>query len=47
VLLDPDLRFAEADLQPGLLFEDSSLCEPVLKLKAQIGSADPADRILW
>jgi AraC family transcriptional regulator len=40
VSVDPDLRFAEADLQPRLLFEDSSLWETVLKLKAQIGSAD-------
>jgi AraC family transcriptional regulator len=45
VLVDPDLRFAEADLQPGLLFEDSGLWETVLKLKAQIGSADPGDRM--
>jgi AraC family transcriptional regulator len=45
VLADPDLRFAEADLQPRLLFEDSGLWETVLKLKAQIGSADPGDRM--
>jgi AraC family transcriptional regulator len=45
VLVDPDLRFAEADLQPRLLFEDGGLWETVLKLKAQIGSADPSDRI--
>jgi AraC family transcriptional regulator len=45
VAIDPDLRFAEADLQPRLLFEDSGLWETVLKLKAQIGSADPGDRM--
>jgi AraC family transcriptional regulator len=42
---DPDLRFAEADLQPRLLFEDSGLWETALKLKAQIGSTDPGDRM--
>ena len=45
VPVDPDLGFAEADLQPRLLFEDSGLWNTVLKLKAQIGSADPADRM--
>jgi AraC family transcriptional regulator len=45
VPVDPDLGFAEADLQPRLLFEDSGLWETVLKLKAQIGSADPGDRM--
>src|SRR4029453_5680386 len=45
VLVDPDLRFAEAELQPRLLFEDSGLWETVLKLKAQIGGADPGDRM--
>jgi AraC family transcriptional regulator len=45
VLADPDLRFAEADLQPRLLFEDSGLWETALKLRAQIGSADPSDRM--
>src|ERR1700745_2439499 len=43
VLVDPDLRFAEAELQPRLLFEDRAIWETVLKLKAQIGSDDPAD----
>ena len=28
VAIDPDLRFAEADLQPRLLFDDSELWEP-------------------
>jgi AraC family transcriptional regulator len=45
VLADPDLRFAEADLQPRLLFEDGGLWEIALKLKSQIGSADPGDRM--
>jgi AraC family transcriptional regulator len=45
VPVDPDLRFAEAVLNPGLLFEDPGLWETVLKLKALIGSADPGDRM--
>lgn len=42
---DPDLRFAEAELQPRLLFEDDDLWETALKLKGQIGGADPSDRM--
>ena len=42
---DPDLRFAEADLRPRLLFEDSGIWQTVLKLKAQIGSTNPDDRM--
>jgi AraC family transcriptional regulator len=45
VLVDPDLRFPEADLQPGLLFEDSAIWETVCKLKAQIGSVESVDRM--
>ena len=45
VPVDPDLRFAEADLEPRLLFEDDGLWQTVAKLKALIGSADPADRL--
>src|SRR5262249_49762896 len=45
VPVDPDFRFAEAELQPRLLFEDAGLWETVRKLKAQIGSADPAARL--
>ena len=45
VPVDPDLRFAEAELQPRLLFEDAGLWETVRKLKAQIGSGDPAARL--
>jgi AraC family transcriptional regulator len=43
VAVDPDLGFSETELQPRLLFEDSSLWETVLKLKAQIGSVNPGD----
>src|SRR5262245_18949873 len=42
VPVDPAIRFADAELQPRLLFEDAGLWETVRKLKAQIGSADPA-----
>src|SRR6516225_6504128 len=45
VPVDPDFRFPEAELQPRLLFEDAGLWETVRKLKAQIGSADPAGRL--
>ena len=45
VPVDPDLGFAEAALEPRLLFEDESLWQTVAKLKALIGSADPADRL--
>jgi AraC family transcriptional regulator len=44
VPVDPDLGFADAELQPRLLFEDERLWETVRKLKAQIGSIDPGDR---
>jgi len=40
---DPDLRFAEAELEPRLLFEDAGLWDTVAKLKALIGSSDPSD----
>ena len=45
VAADPDLGFAEADLGPRLLFEDSGIWQTVLKLKSQIGSANPSDRM--
>ena len=35
----------EAELRPGLLFENSGLWETVRKLKAQIGSVDSGDRM--
>src|SRR5262249_36912641 len=40
---DPDLRFAEAELEPRLLFEDAGLWDTLAKLKALIGSDDPTD----
>lgn len=45
VLVDPDLRFAEAELQPRLLFEDAGIWATVRKLQAQIGSLDPSDHM--
>jgi len=45
VLVDPDLRFSEIELRPRLLFENPSIWETVSKLKAQIGSTDPTDRM--
>jgi len=45
VPVDPELGFAEADLEPRLLFEDGSIWQTVAKLKALIGSVDPADRL--
>jgi len=45
VLVDPDFRFAETELRPRLLFEDRAIWQTVLKLKAQIGSTDPTDRM--
>jgi len=45
VAVDPELGFADTELEPRLLFEDSSLWGTVLKLKALIGSADPGDRM--
>jgi AraC family transcriptional regulator len=45
VLVDPELRFAEAELQPRLLFEDGSLWQTAMKLKAQINSTDPSSRM--
>lgn len=45
VPVDPGLGFAEADLEPRLLFEDESLWQTVSKLRALIGNVDPADRL--
>jgi AraC family transcriptional regulator len=45
VLVDPDLRFPEADLEPGLLFENSALWQTALKLKPLIGSTEWSDRM--
>ena len=45
VAVDPDLDFAEADLRPRLLFEDSGLWHTVSKLKALIGNPNPGDAL--
>jgi AraC family transcriptional regulator len=45
VPVDPDLGFAEAELEPRLLFDDDRLWQTISKLKPLIGSADPADRL--
>lgn len=45
VVVDPDLRFDEAELKPGLLFENEAIWQTVFKLKGQIGRVDPADRM--
>jgi AraC family transcriptional regulator len=43
--VDPDCRFDEVDLQARMLFENSGLWQTITKLKAQIGSGDPASRL--
>jgi AraC family transcriptional regulator len=43
--VDPELGFAAAELEPRLFFEDNGIWQTVLKLKALIGSADPAARL--
>ena len=45
VVVDPDCRFDEVDLQPKMLFEDIDLWQTLGKLKAQIGSCDPSSRL--
>jgi AraC family transcriptional regulator len=45
VAVDPECRFDEADLQAKMLFEDTDLWQTIGKLKAQIGSDDPAGRL--
>ena len=45
VVVDPDLRFDEAELKPGLLFENEAIWQTVFKLKGQIARVDPADRM--
>ena len=39
-LLQTDLRFAEIQFRPRLLFFDGDLWETVIKLRAQVGSSD-------
>ena len=43
--VDPELGFADTELQPRLFFEDDSLWQTVLKLKGLIGSADAGSRM--
>jgi AraC family transcriptional regulator len=45
VAVDPELRFAQVDLAPRLLFEDAALWQTAFKLKALIGSGQPGDRL--
>ena len=45
VPVDPDLRFAEADVRPRLMFEDDAIWQTVQKLKPLIGTSNPGDRI--
>jgi AraC family transcriptional regulator len=43
-LLDPELRFAEAEFKPRLFFEDRDLWTIASKLKAQSADASPGSR---
>jgi AraC family transcriptional regulator len=45
VAVDPDRRFAEAELEPRMLFDDSGIWQTIAKLKAQIDSGDPATHL--
>jgi len=44
-LVDPELRFAEAELKPRLFFFDRDLWDTALKLKAQVESPAPGNRL--
>lgn len=44
-LVDPELRFAEAELKPRLFFFDRDLWDTALKLKAQVESPSPGNRL--
>jgi AraC family transcriptional regulator len=44
-LVDPELRFSEIECVPRLFFDDSELRQTVHKLKAQIFSGEPGDRL--
>jgi AraC-like DNA-binding protein len=44
-LLDPELRFAEAELKPRMFFFDRDLWDTALKLKAQVESPAPGSRL--
>lgn len=45
VAVDPDCHFDEAELDARMLFEDSGLWQTIGKLRDQIDSRDPSDRI--
>jgi AraC family transcriptional regulator len=45
VHVDPDLRFAEADVRPRVMFEDDAIWQTVQKLKSLISSENPGNRI--
>jgi AraC family transcriptional regulator len=45
LMVDAERGVAATDLRPRLFFEDESIWQTVFKLKAQIGSADPGDRL--
>jgi AraC family transcriptional regulator len=45
VPVDPEVRFAEADLEPRLMFDDASLWQTVFKLKDLIGRDDAGSRM--
>jgi AraC-like DNA-binding protein len=44
-LVDPELRFAEAELKPRLFFFDRDLWDTALKLKAQVEQPAPGNRL--
>jgi AraC family transcriptional regulator len=44
-LVDPELRFADAELKPRLLFFDRDLWDTALKLKAQVEQPVPGNRL--
>jgi AraC family transcriptional regulator len=45
LMLDAGYGVAAADLRPRLFFDDAGIWQTVLKLKAQIGSAQAGDRL--
>jgi AraC family transcriptional regulator len=45
LMVDAEHDAAAAGIRPRLFFDDDSIWQTVLKLKAQIGSADPSDRL--
>ena len=45
LMVDTEGAVAPTELRPRLFFDDDSMWQTVLKLKAQIGSSDPSDRL--